>query len=156
MHRNLLFIAVTLACSTQAHGGGATPLAVAEAFCATMVSGTTDPVTLASPGLAGIVETALARNAELQAATPDEKPPLGDGVPWSSWPDKPDTCVAEAGATADGRAEYAVTYGFTSTPDARYADILVLSEGPDGWAIDDVILIDNQRLRAVLETAFDP
>lgn len=156
MHRNLLLLAFAFSAPIQPLAGSATPFAVAEAFCAAMVDGTTDKTALATPALAEAIDTALTRNAEIQAATPDEKPPLGDGVPWSSWPDKPDTCTAQPADTAHDGVEYAVTYGFTSIPDAGYADILVLSEGPDSWAIDDIIFIDNQRLRAVLEAAFTP
>ena len=55
----------------------------------------------------------------------------------------------------DGAAMVNVTYSFTAAPDATYTDTLVLMQSEAGWAIDDVVLIDNQTLRGLIETAFD-
>ena len=125
-------------------------------FCAASLAGDMAPVQdLLTPDLAETIAAALARNDEIQAATPDEKPPLGDGVPWASWPDKPDTCDTEVTEAYDGAAMVNVTYGFTDAPDANYTDTLVLMQGDAGWAIDDVVLVDNHTLRGLIETVFD-
>lgn len=155
MRRHILFAALAITLPTAAFADNSTAEALAGTFCAAMLDGMTDPVTLVTPDLGEAIETALARNAEIQAATPDEKPPLGDGVPWASWPDKPDTCDTEVTEAYDGAAMVNVTYGFTDAPDASYTDTLVLMQGEAGWAIDDVVLIDNQTLRGLIETAFD-
>ena len=155
MRRHVLFAALVIALPAPALADNSTAEALARTFCAAMVDGMLDPVTLVTPDLGEAIETAMARNAEIQAAAPDEKPPLGDGVPWASWPDKPDTCETEVTEAYDGAAMVNVTYSFTAAPDATYTDTLVLMQSEAGWAIDDVVLIDNQTLRGLIETAFD-
>lgn len=155
MRRHVLFAALVIALPAPALADNSTAEALAGTFCAAMVDGMLDPVTLVTPDLGEAIETAMARNAEIQAAAPDEKPPLGDGVPWASWPDKPDTCETEVTEAYDGAAMVNVTYSFTAAPDATYTDTLVLMQSEAGWAIDDVVLIDNQTLRGLIETAFD-
>jgi hypothetical protein len=156
MRRHVLFATLVCVLPIPAFADNSTAEALAGTFCAAMVDGTPDPVTLVTPDLGDAIAAALARNAEIQAATPDEKPPLGDGVPWASWPDKPDTCDIEVTEAYDGAAMVNVSYGFTDAPDANYTDTLVLMEGDGGWAIDDVVLIDNQTLRNLIVSAFDP
>ena len=156
MRRHVLFATLVCVLPIPAFADNSTAEALAGTFCAAMVDGTPDPVTLVTPDLGDAIAAALARNAEIQAATPDEKPPLGDGVPWASWPDKPDTCDIEVTEAYDGAAMVNVSYGFTYAPDANYTDTLVLTEGDGGWAIDDVVLIDNQTLRNLIVSAFDP
>lgn len=109
---------------------------------------------LLSPSLAGAVSAALARNDAIQAAAPDEKPPLGDGIPWMSWPDRPDTCTVGAAAPGDHEAILPISYGFNNAPQAAYTDSLVLVQEGGTWRVDDVILINEQHLRTILETAF--
>lgn len=110
--------------------------------------------TLLSPSLATAVSAALARNDAIQAAAPDEKPPLGDGIPWTSWPDRPDTCTIGAAALSEDEAILPISYGFANAPDAAYTDRLVLVNEGGTWRVDDVILIDEQHLRTILETTF--
>jgi hypothetical protein len=155
MRRHVLLAVLAFATPSAALADNSTAEALAGTFCAAMVDGMTDPVTLVTPDLGEAIATALARNAEIQAAAPDEKPPLGDGVPWASWPDKPDACETEVTEAYDGAAMVNVTYSFTDAPDANYTDTLVLMQGEAGWAIDDVVLMDNQTLRGLIETAFD-
>lgn len=112
--------------------------------------------TLLSTALAGDVSAALAKNDEIQSQAPDEKPPLGDGIPWASWPDRPDTCTIGAAAVNGDHATLPIAYGFTNAPDAAYSDTLVLVRQEGVWRVDDVILIDDQQLRTLLQTAFQP
>jgi hypothetical protein len=156
MRRPVLLAALVFALPIPAIADGSTAQSLSGTFCTAMVDGMIDPVGLVTPDLGEVIAEALARNAEIQAATPDEKPPLGDGVPWASWPDKPDTCETEVTEAYDGAAMVNVNYGFTDAPDANYTDTLVLMQSDAGWAIDDVVLIDDQTLRGLLETAFDP
>jgi hypothetical protein len=156
MRRHVLFAALVIALSAPAFADNSTAEALAGTFCSAMVDGALDPATLVTPDLGEAIATALARNDEIQAATPDEKPPLGDGIPWASWPDKPDSCDIEVTEAYDGAAMVNVTYGFTEAPDANYTDTLVLIESDARWAIDDVVLVDNQTLRGLIDTAFDP
>ena len=156
MHRSLLFVALAFAVATPALAAPSTPDALGSAFCVAMTDGTADPLDLLTPSLNEAIEVAMARNAELQAAAPDEKPPLGDGVPWSSWPDKPDTCETEVTEAYDGAAMVNVTYGFAGAPEATYTDTLILLQQGEVWALDDIVLTDNLTLRGLLESAFEP
>jgi F0F1-type ATP synthase membrane subunit c/vacuolar-type H+-ATPase subunit K len=112
---------------------------------------------LVTPGLSDAIMAAVAENERLQATAPDEKPPLGDGIPWQSMPDVAPVC--EAGATtADGdRLIAQVRYRFPATPDADWIDRLVLVKGADGaYTIDDVLYGEEgeESLRGVLKDAF--
>ncbi len=112
---------------------------------------------LATPGLSDAIMVALSENEKLQAAAPDEKPPLGDGIPWQSVPDVAPVC--EAGATtADGERLIArVNYRFPDEPDGDWTDRLVLVKGDDGaYTVDDVLYGDagEESLRGVLADAF--
>lgn len=156
MRRPVLFAALAFALPNGALADNLTVEAVAGRFCTFMVDGTIDPLTLVTPDLGEAIANALAHNAQIQAAAPDEKPPLGDGIPWASWPDKPDTCDIEVTEAHDGVARVNVTYGFTAAPDANYTDTLVLVEAHPGWAIDDVAFVGNQTLRGLIASAFDP
>lgn len=109
---------------------------------------------LLSPSLAEAVSAALARNDAIQAAAPGEKPPLGDGIPWASWPDRPDICTIGAATLGNDEAILPISYGFANAPEAAYTDRLVLVHEGGTWRVDDVILIDDQHLRTILETAF--
>lgn len=112
---------------------------------------------LLSASLTEAVKSALAENAKLQAATPDEKPPLGDGVPWQSVPDRAPVC--EAGAVlAEGESTLVeVRYSFPDAPDANWTDRLVLIPGGGALVIDDIRYGaegDDDTLRKALTEAF--
>lgn len=112
---------------------------------------------LVTPGLSDAIMAALGKNEKLQAETPDEKPPLGDGIPWQSFPDVAPVC--EAGATvADGdRLIAEVRYRFPDQPDGNWSDRLVLVKGADGaYTIDDVLYGEEgeDSLRGALANAF--
>jgi len=112
---------------------------------------------LSSPGLNEAIMKAVAENERLQATAPNEKPPLGDGIPWQSFPDVAPVC--EAGATTqDGdRLIAQVRYRFPDQPDGDWIDRLVLMKGADGaYTIDDVLYGEegDESLRGVLAEAF--
>lgn len=114
---------------------------------------------LLSPSLTAAVTEAQERNDKLQAERPDEKPPLGDGVPYQSQPDVAPEC--EPGASArEGEAIVAeVVYSFPDEPSAGWTDRLVLVEAEDGsYVVDDIrygTQGDEDTLRSFLERAFD-
>lgn len=130
-----------------------------QAFCGLRgVEGGAARIHLLSPGLAGEVMKALAENARLQAETPDEKPPLGDGVPYQGYPDAAPVC--EPGAVArDGDAVVAeVKYSFPDAPDAGWTDRVVFIAGEGGvYVIDDIRYgaEGDDTLRQVLEAVFE-
>jgi hypothetical protein len=119
-------------------------VAMVQAFCSLRaVEGGNAIMHLVSPSLGEAIGVALAENAKVQAAMPDEKPPLGDGIPWQSYPDLSDTC--EPGTvTAEGDGRIAeVKHGFASNAGAAWTDRLVLQPGEGG-----VLLIDDIRYGA--------
>jgi hypothetical protein len=95
---------------------------------------------LLTPILLQAIAVAEARNKVIADANPDEKPPLGDGVPYQSYLDLPSTCVPGAAESEDGLVTIEVAYGFDDDPDAGWTDLLVLvqTEGGDP-AVDDVL-----------------
>lgn len=149
-----LGLAVTGAAAAQDDLG--TPYV--QAFCVLAdAEGGMGRLYLVTPGLNDTIMAALAENARLQAETPDEKPPLGDGIPWQSYPDAAPVC--EAGATtADGdRLVAQVRYRFPDQPDGDWIDRLVLVKGADGaYTIDDVLYGEEgeESLRGVLAEVF--
>lgn len=112
-----------------------------------------------SPFLTLAIAEAEAKNAQIQARAPDEKPPLGDGLPWRSWQDYADGCaVGEIFHSAD-RIFVEIDYSFSESPAANYTDQLVLVPGvEDGdiWQLDDVIFATGMTMRSSLASAFGP
>ena len=92
---------------------------------------------------------------------PDEKPPLGDGIPWQSAADSADTCDTGLVTLSKTDAKVEIKYTYKDYPDANYTDTLILKKVPiEGmdvgyWRIDDVIYPDGTDLKAVLVSAFD-
>jgi hypothetical protein len=116
---------------------------------------------LLTAGLLAAITAAEARNAEIAAKAPDEKPPLGDGIPWSSFPDAADRCEAGTPGYMMDEATITVGYHFRSARDADFTDILVLRlvERPYGqklWRIDDIVYDVGDTLRDALTMAFMP
>ncbi len=112
---------------------------VAEAFCAAREAGDDQAtLALASASLAGVIAEALARNARVQESAPDEKPPLGDGIPWQAFPDQAPTCTpGKPDATGTGFT-VGVTYSFPDQPLGSWTDVLRLVPDGDRLAVDDV------------------
>ena len=159
MHRWAAVLAIGLAGNGVALAQEADVEPYVQAFCGLRgVEGGAARIHLLSPALTAEVMKALAENARLQAETPDEKPPLGDGVPYQGFPDAAPVC--EAGTVSrDGDAVVAeVKYSFPDAPDAGWTDRLVLVEGEGGvYVIDDIRYgaDGDDTLRDVLEAAFD-
>lgn len=136
-----------------------TPADFGAAFCKGGIDNDMSAIEAAlTPDLAKVIAEAEAKNAEIQAAAPDEKPPLGDGLPWRSWPDYADGCEVGTITEDAGKTLVEIRYSFTSSPDANYADHLVLipaATGSDSWQLDDIKLVDGMTLRSVLAGAFE-
>lgn len=103
------------------------------------------------------IDKALAKNDVIAAARPDEKPPLGDGVPFQSYPDVALECRVGAVATVDGALHVDVEHVFPDQPAGNWTDRLVLGT-EDGLAkIDDILYGPEEfrtGLRDGLATAF--
>lgn len=142
----------------------ATPLdEIGAAFCRARKAGSDEETrALLSDALLSTIREAEARNARLAKAAPGDKPPLGDGVPWQSFPDSAPVCQAANAVPEGNRATVEITYDFPDQPNARWTDRLMLVETADGaWRIDDIRYIlfatDSRErgLRRALREAFD-
>jgi hypothetical protein len=107
------------------------------------------------------LEAARDRNDAWAKQNPDEKPPLGDGIPWQSAADAADTCDIGLVTLSKTDARVEIKYAYTDYPDANYVDTLILKKVPIAgmdvgyWRIDDIIYPDGTDMKAVLVSAFD-
>lgn len=160
MKTSILALAALFLLPTTTFAAKSTPADFGAAFCKGSIDNDMTAIEAAlTPDLAKVIAEAEAKNAEIQAAAPDEKPPLGDGLPWRSWPDYADGCEVGAITSDGGKTLVEIRYSFTTSPDANYIDQLVLipaADTPDSWQLDDVRLIDGMTLRTALADAFAP
>jgi hypothetical protein len=137
------------------------PRAVAAAFCkARLADDEAATMALLTPSLVKVIEEAKARSDVIAKATPDEKPPFGDGIPYQSFPDVAEGC--EAGEASDKTGiEIEVKYLFPKTPNADWTDRLKLVTEGDKLLVDDILYANvangepDQGLRQALFEAFD-
>jgi hypothetical protein len=94
---------------------------------------------LATRSLTETIDAALKKNGEIAAAVPDEKPPLGDGVPFQSFPDVAPVCKPGKLSDKGRNQELEIVYEFPDTPKANWTDRLVLVPEFGRLRIDDVL-----------------
>lgn len=136
---------------------------VGQIFCLSRIGNDEAVISgLLTDGLRTAIAAAEARDDAWARSHPDEKPPLGDGIPWQSAPDYADGGCAVGLTTlsrTDARVE--LDYSFKDAPDAGFTDTLILKKIPlEGmnvgyWRIDNVLYPDGTDLRAALVSAFD-
>lgn len=138
------------------------PRTVADAFCkARLANDEQATLALLTPALVKVIGEAKARSDVIARATPDEKPPFGDGIPYQAFPDVAQDCDAGEVTEKPGRVEVEVRYLFPGTPNANWADRLKLVTEGDRLLIDDVLFANvangepDQGLRRILFEAFD-
>lgn len=106
-----------------------TPLALATAFCDAVRSGDERAAeALMTAELQTAIATLRAADARFRSAHPDEKPPLGDGLPLAGFPDVPETCTPSELSATSAR----LTYVPAGAADGAWSDRLILSAQPDG------------------------
>ena len=114
--------------------------AIAFRFCG-FVRGSrelNDLIALATPELIAIVRDAEARNQEIAAAHPGDRPPLGGEVPYTGYQDHAPLCEAgEAIKSAIG-LQIDVRFDFPDQPGAGWTDRLLLVSQNGAWLVDDV------------------
>jgi hypothetical protein len=164
MHRPAIAALAALICTPAvAQSPGLVPEQLGQIFCLTRVASDTGPIEgLLTPELKAAIADAEAHNAKIAAQHPDEKPPLGDGVPWQAWPDYTPNCEAGPAELMMDEARVAIRYDFPETPHAEYTDYLLLRlidepvTGQRVWRIDNVAYDTDGDLRTVLAAAFMP
>lgn len=139
------------------------PEQIGEIFCISR-TGNDDGILdgLLTAELRTLIAYSEARNDTIALAAPDEKPPLGDGIPFSSFPDYAAKCELGSIAIEGKSARIAIGYGFPDAPSADYTDTLDLRLVPHPanpdigiWRIDDIRYTTSGTLRELLSTAFD-
>lgn len=140
---------------------GLSPIQIGEVFCMSVQTGDAAPaLALSSPVLATAIAHAEARNDVIARSYPDEKPPLGDGIPWTSFPDYPGICEVGAVEISGDTTTVAIHYGFPEDPGITYQDRLALTTIPAPYnngtlnRIDDVLFDGGGSLRSALVTLF--
>lgn len=164
MHRPAIAAIVILISSPAlAQSPGLAPEQLGEIFCLSRVASDTGPIEgLLTADLKALIADAERQNAEIAAHQPDEKPPLGDGVPWQAWPDYAAKCDAGPAELMMDEARIAISYDFPEAPHAEYTDYLWLRlvdepvTGQRVWRIDNLAYATDGDLRTALASAFMP
>jgi hypothetical protein len=134
---------------------------VGQIFCLSRIGN--DEAVIAgilTDGLRQAIATADKKNDDFATKYPDEKPPLGDGVPWQFSPDHADSCHVGLVTLSKSDARVEIKYGFKEDSAANYVDTLILRKVPiEGmdvgyWRIDDVIYPDGTDMKDALVDAF--
>lgn len=137
------------------------PGQIGEIFCIARLGNDMAPVEgLLTAELTAAIAEAEAKNDAIQQAHPDEKPPLGDGIPWQAFPDYAAECKVGAITLEADRAVVDIAYGFPDYPDADFTDHLqlILVAQPNLpqllWRIENLGYATEGDLRSVLISAF--
>lgn len=110
---------------------------LAEAFCAAVRAGDeAGAEALMSPTLRDGIAALRVANKAFLAANPGEKPPLGNGLRLTAYPDYPESCTPEA-VTETGTV---LAYQPAGAADGAWRDRLEIETGPDGKAVISDIL----------------
>lgn len=162
MHRLIAAAALCLvATPSLAQMVTISPEQIGQIFCISRLGNDMAPVEgLLTVELTAAIAEAEAKNDVIQQAHPDEKPPLGDGIPWQAFPDYAAECKVGAVALEADRATVDIAYGFPDYPDANFTDHLQLTlvaqpnlPGPL-WRIENLAYATEGDLRSVLVSAF--
>ena len=151
-------VLLVLAGSASAQTIALTPEQIGQIFCMARVGDDMAPVKgLLTDDLRDAIAAAEAISDEIGLLHPDEKPPLGDGIPWQAFPDYAPQCEAGPAILQMDESRVKVSYVFPQYPRAAYADTLVLRlvvldelSGRKVWRIDDIEYATEPSLRGVL------
>jgi hypothetical protein len=137
------------------------PDQIGQIFCLSRIGNDEAPIRgLLSPDLTQAIADANAKNDAYLAANPDEKPPLGDGIPWGSWPDYTSHCTVGVPTLMQDEASVAISYDFPEDKSADYTDTLDLSlvlnedQSAKVWRIDNIHYGEGSDLKTELIGAF--
>jgi hypothetical protein len=139
-----------------------TPEQVGEIFCISSLGNDMTPTgAMLTDGLKSVIDDAFERSNAYELAHPGDKPPMGDGVPWRTYPDYADGCTVGEATIKDLVATVPINYTFSEYPEANYSNNLILlpsypENGPPYiWRIEDVDLGDGNTLRGFIAGTFE-
>ena len=125
-------------------------------FCQMRAGGAERPVRyLLTRSLLEEIDQAEEKNEKIAAEHPDEKPPLGDGIPFQSFPDQADSCTPTSVDTVGGIETMDISYTFTATPDANWVDKVVVKHENGRLLIDDVLYGSEKHAVGLRKTLVD-
>lgn len=138
------------------------PEQIAQIFCLSRTGNDEAVISgILTDDLVKAIDVANKKDDDYVKKNPDEKPPLGDGIPWQSAPDYADRCDIGLVTLSKTDAKVELKYSFKDYPEANFSDVLILKKVPvegfdDGvWRIDDVFFPDDTDLKAALVEAFN-
>jgi hypothetical protein len=157
MHRLAALSLTLLAAPALATEPLMPPHVVAETFCLARLVGDMSLIKgYYSPRLYAAIGTALLQNAEWEKAHPGEKPPLGDGIHYASFPDTPSECVVDYEGAKTRPDRIAIRYSLPNAPALDWTDKLLLVEVDGVWQLDDVVYSSDTTLTEELKAYFEP
>lgn len=131
-------------------------LVLGSLFCQLRANGGEQPVRyLLTKALLDAIDAAYATSDAWEKANPGDKPPLGDGIPFQSFPDVADGCGPTKSAVVDGVPMIDISYTFKAYPDADYADRIVVRNENGRPLIDDVLYQTNDYKSGLREILAD-
>jgi len=140
-----------LLATSAALASSLSPGDIGDTFCAARVSGDMSKVEpLLSPDLAAAISDAEAKNDAIQKQHPDEKPPLGDGIPWQSFPDHAPQCMVVGSRGTLENPEAVLFYQIPGPGGTSWSDRLVLTFVDGELRLGDIVFADGSRLTEIL------
>ena len=138
------------------------PEQIGQIFCISRLGNDEAVISgLIGPELQAAIADAEAKDDAWAKEYPGDKPPMGDGIPWTFAPDYAAKCDIGKVTLTDTEARVELHYGFPEYPDANYTDVLVLKRvdqpGFDTgfWRIDNIVYPDGTDLRTALIQIFE-
>lgn len=158
----LPLILSALPTSAQSEMVTITPEQIGQIFCIGRLGNDMSPVSgVMTDDLGPLIDDAFARSNQYLIDHPGDKPPMGDGVRWSTFPDYADGCTVGDASIRDLVAYVVINYTFSDAPVANYSDTLMLlpsypENGPPYiWRVYDVQLGDGTTMRDFLHAALE-
>lgn len=155
----LLPLVLLSALPAQAQMVTISPEQIGQIFCIGSLGNDMAPVeALLTRDLSAVIADAWIKDAQAEAANPGDKPPLGDGLPWRTYPDYADGCSVGEVTMLGESAQVKIAYRFSDYPDANYTNLLILkpvapADGTaDQWRIDDIDILDAKTEAGALDT----
>lgn len=150
------FTSLFLLGTAQAQVAPLTPTELGALFCKAILSDKMDLIeAYLSQNLATQIAHAEAVSAVAALEKPNEKPPLGDGVPWQAFPDQADACEVVYVNDSKAHTEIAIAHKFTEHPDEDFTDVLIVSGTGFDIQINDLRYADDLMLSDVLKEITD-
>lgn len=127
------------------------PEQIGQIFCIGSIGNDMAPIeAMLTPKLDELVAKAWDNNDAFVAAHPDEKSPLGEGLPWHGFTDYADGCTVGTVVIAKDKAIVPINYTFSKFPEANYTDLIKLERlelylnWGTVWRIADLEYADDQ------------